>query len=110
MTINGGVGDATPKLSATTYRHPQEDQAVTTPVVTMKGGTCDVKPALYDVCYVAAKLARRTTVPEWKAPQALAQRDARASILVCRARHGRFRGLHFGSGCCEARQAARVPT
>ena len=49
-----------------------------------------------DVCNVAARFARRTTAPEWWAPQALAQRDARASILVCRARHGRFHGLHFG--------------
>lgn len=38
-------------------------------------------PARRDVSNVAAKLARRTTAPEWKAPQALAQRDARASTI-----------------------------
>jgi len=31
-----------------------------------------------------------------------ATRDARASTSVCRARHGRFRGLHFGVGRCQA--------
>lgn len=84
-------GENTPSGERTTQRgHPWTTEGGAIPGTTRR-----------DVSNVAAKLARRTTAPEWKAPQrSRATRRQSLHYRVRGARHGRFHGLHFGVGCC----------